>query len=154
MDTGGRVEAVIASGLHPRGLFGRIEGHEVPLLSLGDAGLFGAQVDWVSLDRGHLPRGVATLPHSGLSGPSTVLVARQLVQDIRSWHWYVFCEGEWCWVGNVRDGDVLIHTDSTILASSDPAWEGHRNDGWHRWVAAEGLQIEARSEPIGDSVHR
>ncbi len=147
-------EVMTAGGLHPRGLFGHIEGREVPLLSLGDAGLSGAQEEWVSMDRGQIPRGVATLPHSGLSGPSTVMVARRLVRDIRSWEWYVHYDDQWFWVGNVRDGRLLIQTDSTVVASSDPAWEGHRNDGWHRWVAADGLQIEARSEAVDGGVHR
>lgn len=137
-------------GLHPRGLFGRIGGHEIPLLSMGEAGLFDAPVGWVSLDREHLPRGTATLPHSGLSGASTVMVDRELVRDVRSWQWYVLYGGEWWWVGSVRDGDVLIHTDSALVAASDPAWEGHRNDGWHRWVPADQLEIEARSEPLVD----
>jgi hypothetical protein len=148
------LEVVTASGLHPRGLFGHIEGREVPLLPWGDAGLFGAQEDWVSMERRHLPRGVVALPHSGLSGASTVMVARRLLRDIRSWKWYVRYDDEWCWVGNVRDGDLLIHTDSAMVASSAPAWEGHRNDGWHRWVAADGLEIEARSEPVDGSVRR
>lgn len=137
----------IGEGLHPRGLFGVIQGVEVPLIGAMSAGSFGVPVESVSLREENAPRGVTVLPYSGPETPGVVSIPRSEVVDPVAWDWYAWVDGEWCWVGNIRDGKLLVATGSSVTASMDPDWEGDYYNGWDRWIDAEGVELKAQSRP-------
>ncbi|QAY59256.1 hypothetical protein ET475_04135 [Microbacterium protaetiae] len=137
--------------LHPRGLFGRIDGVEIPFLGTGRAGSFDVPVDWVTAKTADLPGRYRTSSLDG-SAPldsSARRVPRSDVSDLRQWDWFVLFEGEWFRVLNERGGKFLISTHWYSRAVADPRWSGDHHSGWDQWVDAEDAQIQAVSYPAG-----
>lgn len=133
--------------LHQRGMFAFVDDVEVPIIGSGSAGTGGTPVDWVTIPRVCLPPGWAPLPADDVPGAPNVRIRRSSVRDVRLWDWYALFDGEWCWVGNVREGQLLIQAGPSA-ASSDPSWEGNVRDGWHRWVNIDDVEVESRWQPV------
>ncbi|KHK97199.1 hypothetical protein LK09_13165 [Microbacterium mangrovi] len=81
-------------------------------------------------------------------GPDYVRIPLSEFTDLVSWNWYAWVDDEWCWVGNIRDGKLLVATGSSATAAKDPDWEGDYCNGWDRWVDPEGVELKAESHPV------
>jgi len=133
--------------LHQRGMFAFIEDAEVPIIGSESAGTGGTSVDWVTIPRVCPRPGWIPLPADNVPGAPNVRIPRSSVRDVRVWDWYALFGGEWCWVWNAREGELLIQAGASA-ASSDPSWEGNARNGWHRSVNIGDVEVKSRWQPV------
>lgn len=82
------------------------------------------------------------------SGPDFVRIPLAEFTDLVSWDWYAWVDDEWCWVGNIRDGKLLVATGSSATAAKSPEWEGDYYNGYDRWIDPEGVELKAECRPL------
>lgn len=139
--------AMTGDGAHPRGLFGLVDGRELPFVSWGSAGSGGVPVDYVSARLEDAPQYAGRLLGTTPPRPGYVRIPVTDVNDLRQWDWFVVFEGTRYEVGQVRDGKFLIGTDDQALAQSG-GWEGSLRDGWRRWIDPSGLPVTVESHEL------
>ncbi|GAA2442936.1 DUF6301 family protein [Agromyces soli] len=132
---------------HPVGLFGRISGREVELLSSGPAGALGIRVAFVSARRSDVPEGTPEVTGSAGARDDVICVPRSAVEDLVRWTWTAVLDGAEYGVQAVRDGRAAIVTRDSRLVWGD-GWEGDARDGWARWVDVDDVEVTAHRHPI------
>ena len=132
---------------HPVGLFGRIGGREVELISSGLAGAFGIPVDFVSARRSDVPEGTPEVTGHAPARDDIICVPRSAVDDLVRWTWTAVLDDAEYAVEAVRDGRAAIVTRDSRLVWGD-GWDGNSRDGWARWVDVDDVRVTAHRHPL------
>lgn len=133
---------------HSRGLFGLLDGIEVPFLGYSRAGVFGVAVEYVAANRADVAHSYPGLEGTTPPPAGVVRVPASAVTDLTQWDWFVVVDGVRQMVLDVRGPQFLIGTgDSRVAALSDD-WDGSEREGWYRFVDADGLDVTVEHHPL------
>lgn len=134
--------------LHPRGLFGVLDGIEVEFSGTGRAHPPATLVDYAVARRADVPPSTQEAAGSRPSDADIILVPRSSIEGLARWKWTVTFEGAPYDVVMEQDGRFLISTPSTRVADRSEEWEGSFHDGWVRWIDPTGLTVTAERHPL------